>query len=88
MSRITAPVAKLTRSINSAATASRSSGLLESHYNVNHGAVLMPKYAELLQNRSNREHDVCHTHSVSLPFPRSPRSLLTGSSAIETRNPN
>ncbi|KXH43026.1 hypothetical protein CSIM01_01780 [Colletotrichum simmondsii] len=57
MSRITAPVAKLTRSINSAATASRSSGLLESHYNVNHGAVLMPKYAELLQNRSIREHD-------------------------------
>ncbi|KAH0436521.1 hypothetical protein CcaCcLH18_04327 [Colletotrichum camelliae] len=52
MSRITAPVAKLTRSINSAATASRSSGLLESHYNVNQGAVLMPKYAELLKNRS------------------------------------
>ncbi|KAE9579821.1 hypothetical protein CGCF415_v012064 [Colletotrichum fructicola] len=52
MSRITAPVAKLARSINSAATASRSSGLLESHYNVNQGAVLMPKYAELLKNRS------------------------------------
>ncbi|KAF6843582.1 hypothetical protein CMUS01_01909, partial [Colletotrichum musicola] len=55
MSRITAPVSKLTRSINSAAAASRSSGLLESHYNVNHGAVLMPKYAELLKNRSPRD---------------------------------
>ncbi|KAK1955827.1 hypothetical protein LY78DRAFT_663999 [Colletotrichum sublineola] len=61
MSRITAPVAKLTRSLNSAATASRSSGLLESHYNANQGAVLMPKYAELLKNRSPREHDSART---------------------------
>ncbi|KAJ3938320.1 uncharacterized protein N0V96_011565 [Colletotrichum fioriniae] len=72
MSRITAPVAKLTRSINSAATASRSSGLLESHYNVNHGAVLMPKYAELLQNRSNREHDVFRPHPKHNPPPNPP----------------
>lgn len=70
MSRITAPVSKLARSINSAATASRSSGLLESHYNVNHGAILMPKYAELLKNRSTRgEHDVCFP-SLPPSFPQ------------------
>lgn len=68
MSRITAPVSRLARSINSAATATRSSGLLESHYNVNHGAVLMPKYAELLKNRTAREHDVRFSlpHNVTL----------------------
>ncbi|KAM0333542.1 hypothetical protein ACHAQA_002207 [Verticillium albo-atrum] len=43
MSRVTAPVSKLSRSINSAANR----GLLDSHYS--HGAVLMPKYAELLK---------------------------------------
>ncbi|OHE97518.1 hypothetical protein CORC01_07133 [Colletotrichum orchidophilum] len=75
MSRITAPVAKLTRSINSAATANRSSGLLESHYNVNHGAVLMPKYAELLQNRSPREHDSARTLSTThRPTPQPTRT--------------
>ncbi|GJC98870.1 hypothetical protein ColKHC_07696 [Colletotrichum higginsianum] len=71
MSRITAPVSKLTRSINSAAAANRSSGLLESHYNVNHGAVLMPKYAELLKNRSLREHDM-QTFSSSPASPAGP----------------
>ncbi|KAK1704946.1 hypothetical protein BDP67DRAFT_207599 [Colletotrichum lupini] len=75
MSRITAPVAKLTRSINSAATASRSSGLLESHYNVNHGAVLMPKYAELLQNRSTRDHESARTLSTThRPTPQPTRT--------------
>lgn len=47
MSRVTAPVTKLTRSLNSAVhTASR----IESSAH-NAGAVLMPKYAELLRNR-------------------------------------
>ncbi|EFQ31441.1 hypothetical protein CGRA01v4_11017 [Colletotrichum graminicola] len=75
MSRITAPVAKLTRSLNSAATASRSSGLLESHYNVNKGAVLMPKYAELLKNRSPREHDSARTLTTThRPTPQPTRA--------------
>ncbi|KAK1998917.1 hypothetical protein LX36DRAFT_575411 [Colletotrichum falcatum] len=75
MSRITAPVAKLTRSINSAAAASRSSGLLESHYNVNQGAVLMPKYAELLKNRSPREHDSARTLTTThRPTPQPTRA--------------
>ncbi|KAK2062033.1 hypothetical protein LY76DRAFT_506650 [Colletotrichum caudatum] len=75
MSRITAPVAKLTRSLNSAATASRSSGLLESHYNVNQGAVLMPKYAELLKNRSPREHDSARTLTTThRPTPQPTRA--------------
>ncbi|KAK1980344.1 hypothetical protein LZ30DRAFT_629401 [Colletotrichum cereale] len=75
MSRITAPVAKLTRSINSAATASRSSGLLESHYNVNQGAVLMPKYAELLKNRSPRDHDSARTLTTThRPTPQPTRA--------------
>ncbi|KAL2878500.1 hypothetical protein SGCOL_006210 [Colletotrichum sp. CLE4] len=91
MSRIAAPVAKLTRSINSAATANRSSGLLESHYNVNHGAVLMPKYAELLQNRSTREHDSARTLSTThRPTPQptrtspSVRQMQTFSSSAAT----
>ncbi|KAJ0160572.1 hypothetical protein CTA2_7731 [Colletotrichum tanaceti] len=78
MSRITAPVSKLTRSINSAAAANRSSGLLESHYNVNHGAVLMPKYAELLKNRSLREHDSTRTLTTThRPTPQPTRSSLS-----------
>ncbi|GJC79867.1 hypothetical protein ColLi_02705 [Colletotrichum liriopes] len=94
MSRITAPVSKLTRSINSAATASRSSGLLESHYNVNQGAVLMPKYAELLKNRSPREHDSARTLTTAhRPTPQptrasaSHRQMQTFSSSASSAAP-
>ncbi|GKT44777.1 uncharacterized protein ColSpa_04958 [Colletotrichum spaethianum] len=92
MSRITAPVAKLTRSINSAATASRSSGLLESHYNVNQGAVLMPKYAELLKNRSPREHDSARTLTTThrptpQPMRASHRQMQTFSSSASSAAP-
>ncbi|KAF6816650.1 hypothetical protein CSOJ01_02825 [Colletotrichum sojae] len=86
MSRITAPVSKLTRSINSAAASSRSSGLLESHYNVNHGAVLMPKYAELLKNRSPRDDQSSRTLTTThrptpQPTSTSRRQMQTFSSA-------
>ncbi|OLN87102.1 hypothetical protein CCHL11_06524 [Colletotrichum chlorophyti] len=79
MSRITAPVSKLSRSLNSAAAASRSSGLLESHYTTNHGAILMPKYAELLQNRRPRDHhDSARTLSTThRPTPQPTRSSPT-----------
>jgi hypothetical protein len=48
MSRITPPVSKLARSINSASTR---------QFDVRHnaGAILMPKYAELLRNRKSAE---------------------------------
>ena len=60
MSRITAPVSKLTRSLNTAST--RSSPLLDSQRNA--GAVLMPKYAELLRNRNrSAEHSDVRLHS-------------------------
>lgn len=64
MSRITAPVSKqLTRALNSAATA-RPVGPLLDH---NAGAVLMPKYADLLHNRSINEHtDVCSSHAPQM----------------------
>lgn len=60
MSRVTAP-SKLARSINSAATAGR--GRFDAH--TSHGAVLMPKYAELL-NRKTPEVDVSEAPSSSL----------------------
>ncbi|TDZ15848.1 hypothetical protein Cob_v011143 [Colletotrichum orbiculare MAFF 240422] len=82
MSRITAPVSKLTRSINSAAT-SRSS-LLESRV-TNHGAVLMPKYAELLKNRSEDSARTLTTTHRPTPQPTrsspSIRQMQTFSSA-------
>jgi hypothetical protein len=45
MSRVTAPAHKLTRTITSSAVSTQ-----------NAGAVLMPKYAELLRNRRTAEH--------------------------------
>lgn len=45
MSRVTAPVTKLARTLNA--------GAVPTH---NAGAVLMPKYAELLRNRRSAEH--------------------------------
>ncbi|RFU72094.1 hypothetical protein TARUN_10169 [Trichoderma arundinaceum] len=54
MSRVTAPVAKLARSLSSTAAARGANPLLDaSAYNA--GAVLMPKYAELLRNRRSSE---------------------------------
>lgn len=56
MSRVTAPVAKLTRAISSTAApaaVSRSSGsLLDS--TAHGGAPLMPKYADLLRDREHK----------------------------------
>lgn len=51
MSRVTAPVSKLARTLNA--------GAVPVH---NAGAVLMPKYAELLRNRRSSEHQ-----DVNLP---------------------
>lgn len=57
MSRITAPASKLTRAMGSASTAS----LRDSSAHTC-GAILMPKYAELLRtSRSSSDH-----HEVSL----------------------
>ncbi|KAM0249505.1 hypothetical protein ACHAQJ_009053 [Trichoderma viride] len=54
MSRITAPVAKLTRALSSTSAARAANPLLDtSAYNAGAGAVLMPKYAELLRGRRN-----------------------------------
>ncbi|KAJ4863181.1 hypothetical protein T069G_04135 [Trichoderma breve] len=49
MSRVTAPVAKLSRALSSSAARAANPLLDASTYNA--GAVLMPKYAELLRNR-------------------------------------
>ncbi|KAL7909061.1 hypothetical protein GGI35DRAFT_452843 [Trichoderma velutinum] len=49
MSRVTAPVAKLSRALSS--TAARAANPLLDASTYNAGAVLMPKYAELLRNR-------------------------------------
>jgi hypothetical protein len=68
MSRITAPVSKLTRAITSTPASRPSSTLIDSTAHVhNAGAVLMPKYAELLRtprsSGSNGEHsDVSPFH--------------------------
>ncbi|KAL6892421.1 hypothetical protein HDV57DRAFT_481966 [Trichoderma longibrachiatum] len=52
MSRITAPVAKLSRALSSSSAAARATNpLLVEAATYNAGAVLMPKYAELLRNR-------------------------------------
>lgn len=50
MSRITAPVAKLTRALSSTTAVRAPNPLLDTSAH-NAGAVLMPKYAELLRNR-------------------------------------
>lgn len=50
MSRVTAPAVKLTRALSSTTAARAAKPLLDaSAYNA--GAVLMPKYAELLRGR-------------------------------------
>ncbi|CRK27072.1 hypothetical protein BN1723_007316 [Verticillium longisporum] len=64
MSRITAPVSKLTRSINSAANR----GLIDSHYS--HGAVLMPKYAELLKKSPESDHHARSITTTHRPTPQ------------------
>ncbi|KAI9167793.1 hypothetical protein HJFPF1_03930 [Paramyrothecium foliicola] len=61
MSRVTAPASKLTRTLNA--------GAVPTH---NAGAVLMPKYAELLRSRRSSEH-----HDVSLSLPKSPKHHFT-----------
>ncbi|PNH42276.1 hypothetical protein VD0004_g5010 [Verticillium dahliae] len=64
MSRITAPVSKLTRSINSGANR----GLIDSHYS--HGAVLMPKYAELLKKSPESDHHARSITTTHRPTPQ------------------
>lgn len=58
MSRITAPASKLSRALSSSATsasARTANPLLDSSAHGT-GAILMPKYAELLRNRRGSEH--------------------------------
>lgn len=66
MSRVTAPVAKLSRAISSTAapaTISRSSGSLLDSIAHQGGAPLMPKYAELLRDREhNKSRGITTTH--------------------------
>ncbi|KAL7949478.1 hypothetical protein V8C42DRAFT_311012 [Trichoderma barbatum] len=50
MSRVTAPVSKLARALSSTSAARAANPLLDASSH-NAGAVLMPKYAELLRNR-------------------------------------
>ncbi|KAL6864013.1 hypothetical protein J3F83DRAFT_716301 [Trichoderma novae-zelandiae] len=68
MSRITAPVAKLSRALSSSAAARAANPLLDAAaYSNSAGAVLMPKYAELLRNR----------RSTTIELSESTRSLTT-----------
>ncbi|KAK1247433.1 hypothetical protein MKX07_002342 [Trichoderma sp. CBMAI-0711] len=70
MSRITAPVAKLSRALSSSAAAPRAANpLLVDAATYNAGAVLMPKYAELLRNR--------RTTTTAIEHAESTRSLTT-----------
>ncbi|KAM3510817.1 hypothetical protein MY11210_005538 [Beauveria gryllotalpidicola] len=66
MSRVTAPVAKLSRAISSTAApaaVSRSSGSLLDSTPHQGGAPLMPKYAELLRDREhNKSRGITTTH--------------------------
>lgn len=68
MSRVTAPVAKLSRALSSSAARAANPLLDASTYNA--GAVLMPKYAELLRNRRSTIElsEVSHCHTQSLFF--------------------
>ena len=76
MSRVTAPVSKLSRAaIASSNAAARSSPLLDSTAHAHHGGVaLMPKYAELLGNHHGEHSDVSSSShhpppdSVESPF--------------------
>ncbi|TFB07679.1 hypothetical protein CCMA1212_001115 [Trichoderma ghanense] len=71
MSRITAPVAKLSRALSSSAAAPRAANpLLVDAAAYNAGAVLMPKYAELLRNRRT-------TTTTTIEHSESTRSLTT-----------
>ncbi|PTB68586.1 hypothetical protein BBK36DRAFT_1112822 [Trichoderma citrinoviride] len=75
MSRITAPVIKLSRALSSssAAAARAANPLLvdsAATYNASAGAVLMPKYAELLRNRRT-------TTTTTIEHSESTRSLST-----------
>ncbi|POR37247.1 Uncharacterized protein TPAR_02559 [Tolypocladium paradoxum] len=59
MSRVTAPVSRLSRALSSSSNpvARAASPLLDSSaHSASAGAVLMPKYAELLRNRRSSEH--------------------------------
>ncbi|KAH6604613.1 hypothetical protein Trco_006320 [Trichoderma cornu-damae] len=86
MSRVTAPAAKLARSLTSAANASA--------HNNNAGAVLMPKYAELLRNRrspveaneSSRSLTTAHRPTPQPSIANRPKPLMqTFSSAAAAR---
>ncbi|CAM1500837.1 Fc.00g099990.m01.CDS01 [Cosmosporella sp. VM-42] len=68
MSRIAAPAAKLTRSLNTAT--SRTSSLLDTQRNA--GAALMPKYDELLRSRRSSEHSDSsrHLYTTHRPTPQ------------------
>ncbi|KID98977.1 hypothetical protein MAJ_05072, partial [Metarhizium majus ARSEF 297] len=59
MSRVTAPMSKISRALSasSSAIAARSASPLLDSSAHNAGAVLMPKYAELLRNRSSEPSD-------------------------------
>ncbi|KAM0282280.1 hypothetical protein ACHAQH_003144 [Verticillium albo-atrum] len=88
MSRVTAPVAKLSRSINSAANR----GLLDSHYS--HGAVLMPKYAELLKKGTESDHHARSITTTHRPTPQPqpskshPRPLMQTFSSLSAVAPS
>ncbi|PNY29934.1 Uncharacterized protein TCAP_00151 [Tolypocladium capitatum] len=56
MSRMTAPVSKLSRALSSSNTVARAASPLLDSSAHNAGAALMPKYAELLHNRRSSEH--------------------------------
>lgn len=64
MSRVTAPVAKLTRALSSAPVAARSSNPLLDSTTHNVGPALMPKYAELLRGR--HDHSDVSIISISI----------------------
>lgn len=60
MSRVTAPMSKISRALSasSSSIAARSASPLLDSSAHSAGAVLMPKYAELLRNRSSEPSDV------------------------------
>lgn len=66
MSRVTAPIAKLSRALSSTSASRAANPLLDaSTYNA--GAVLMPKYAELLRSRRStiESSEVCRLSNLS-----------------------
>ncbi|OAA58159.1 hypothetical protein ISF_06698 [Cordyceps fumosorosea ARSEF 2679] len=82
MSRVTAPVAKLSRAISStaapAAVTRSGSSLLDSAAHHHAGAPLMPKYAELLHDREQKKPPFAQSRGITTTHRPTPQPSIAG----------